>query len=163
MQVKLLIFENVHLGGGKVSGFLSFVGSDPIITGIASLCGITGFLMTVWLAFKTSSINKTIKKINVAKSFNHNRRKFQKIFEGHRLSIVKDNDHSQEIISEIESMLQQYKYQFKAIFTWYDYWLIWKFGRMLKRNLLDIEFQTIASYLAELSGRLSKEEDSNIA
>jgi len=142
--------------------FLSTIGSDLRITGIASLCGIVGLLITIWLAFKTNNINKTIKRINTAKNFNHKRDTFQQTFEGHRLSIVEDSDHSQRLISEIESLLQQYKYQFRAIFTWHDYWLIWKFGHMLRKKPSEIDFPKVASYLAEISGRLSKEEDSNI-
>lgn len=142
-----------------IGTWLISIGSDPLIVGIASLSSIVGLVITVAISVKTHSISKTLKKMNTAADYNDSRESFQRAFEGHRRSIIEDNDHSQRLVSNINTQLQQYKYQFREVFTLYDRWVIFRFSRILKKDLNRLNFNQVCSYLSEVSGRLSKKED----
>lgn len=142
-----------------IARFLSFLGTSPYIQGVSSLCGILGFVLTIVVAVRTAKINKILRYNEITSRYNRERLKFQKIFEGHRMSITEDQIHTKQLLTDILKDVEAYRVQFSEILSWCEKIRLALFIRQLKKEPKRIDYNLISNYLASISGRLSKKGD----
>lgn len=142
-----------------VARFLSFLGTNPYVIGISSLCGILGFVLTIIVAGRTAKINKILRYNEITSRYNKERLRFQKTFEGHRMSITEDQIHSKQILTDILKNVEAYRVQFSEILSWYERIRLAMFISQLKKEPEQADYNLISNYLASISGRLSKKGD----
>ena len=138
---------------------LFFLGTNEIIMGISSLCGIVGFILTILVSIRTSKINKILKYNQTTEQYNKERLRFQRAFEGHRKSIVEDNIKTEKIIKDILKNVEEYRIKFDFILSLKTKITLYLFIFILKKDYKKVDFNKVCNYLAILSGRLSKKEE----
>lgn len=142
-----------------VARFLSFLGTNPYVLGITSLCGIIGLVLTIIVAIKTSKISKILKHNEITSQYNRERTSFQKAFEGHRKSITVDGLRSKKLLSDILENVEAYRIKFSVILSWHEKIRLALFVRQLKKKPEQADYNLISNNLASISGRLSKKGD----
>ena len=138
---------------------LSFLGTNEVILGVASLVGIVGFVLTVFVSIRTSKISKILKYNQVTSQYNKERLAFQRTFEGHRKSIVEDGIKSNKLLKDILQNTEEYRIKFGEIMTLKEKITLFKFSQILKKEASKVDYNKVSNYLASLSGRLSKKGD----
>lgn len=138
---------------------LKFLGTNEIVLGIASLTGIGGFILTVFISIRTSKISKILKYNQVTSQYNKERLAFQRTFEGHRKSIVEDGIKSDKLLKDILQNIEEYRAKFDEILSPKDKITLFRFSQILKKETEKVNYNKVSNYLASLSGRLSKKED----
>lgn len=138
---------------------LSFFASNTYILGFVSIFSLLGFLLTVFVAIRTNKISKIIHYNKVTEQYNEERLSFQKSFEGHRITIIKDNIKSDLILKDILRQVEEYRVKFDVILTIKERITLFCFIRILKKESKEVDWNIVCNYLAKLSGRLSKKED----
>ena len=139
--------------------FLQFMGTNSVILGIASISGIAGFCITIIVALRTVRINKILQFNEVASAYNKTRRAFQKTFDGHRTSILEDNNRTDVLLKDILKQVESYDAQFHELLSLKERIVLWRFKRILRKRYDKVSFIAVCNHLAELSGRLSKHEE----
>ncbi len=142
-----------------IINILKFFGTNEIVLGIASLVGIVGFFLTVFVSLRTDKISKILKYNQVTSQYNKERSAYQKTFEGHRKSIVEDNIKSDKLLKDILQNVEAYRTKFGEILSLKEKMTLFFFSQHLKKESKKVDYNKISNYLASLSGRLSKKED----
>lgn len=142
-----------------IARFLIFLGSNEVILGIATLVSILGFILTVFVSIRTSKISKILKYNQITSQYNKERLAFQKTFIGHRNSIVEDNLRSDKLLKDILQNVEEYRTKFGEIMSIWEKFTLFMFIQLLKKESDKVNYNTVCNYLAILSGRLSKKED----
>lgn len=145
-----------------VEKILHFLGTDPIVLGIATVCGIIGFVLTIFVTIKTAKINKVLKYNKVTEQYNDDRKSYQRCFDGYKTTIIEDDLKTEKILKDLLSKVEAYLANFNEIISLREKFTLNIFIRVLKKDyneLTDSDWNTICNYLAKLSGRLSKKED----
>lgn len=142
-----------------LKSFFVFLATNEVFLGISSLCGLVGFVLTIAVTAKTSRISNLLKYNEITSRYNKERLGFQKTFEGHRESIMKDGIKSDRILKEILKNVESYRVQFSKILTIKEKITLLMFMHLLKKEREYVNFNSVCNYLATLSGRLSKKED----
>ena len=138
--------------------FLENISTTKAITGIASICGILSFILTIFILIKTSNINKILKTNETISLYNKEIKSFQKTFDGHIMSIIEDNNRSDILINNILKNIVQFDSKFSNIFSIGDRNRIFWFKRLLKKEANKVDFNKVTNYLAIISGKLVKIE-----
>ncbi len=138
---------------------LKFLGTNEIVLGIASLFGIIGFVLTVFVSIRTAKISKVLKYNQITSQYNKERLAFQKTFGGHRKSIVEDGIKSNKLLKDILQNTEEYRIKFGEIMSIKEKFTLYRFSRILKKESDKVDYNKVSNYLASLSGRLSKKED----
>ena len=138
---------------------LEFFGTNQIVLGISSLCGIIGFALTIFVSIRTSKISKILKYNATTSQYNKERTAFQKTFEGHRGSITEDGLKSQKLLKDILKNVEEYSVKFHDILSVKDRITLFFFKRILMQEYGKVNWNKVSNYLATLSGRLSKKEE----
>lgn len=146
-------------GNNVLIDFFELLGTNPIVLGVCSLLGIIGFLLTVFVAIRTSKISKILKYNRVTEAFNKERLSFQKTFEGHRKSIIEDDIKTDKILKDILKNVEAYRVKFNDILPISERIKLFFFIRLLKKKADKVDFNSVCNYLATFSGRLSKKGD----
>lgn len=142
-----------------LNNFFKFFGTNEIVLGIASLAGIIGFILTIFVTVRTAKISRILKYNDVTSLYNKERIAFKKTFEGHRQSIIEDRIETDTILKNILQNVEEYHAKFSEILSIREKITLWFFSRLLKKKSSDVDFNKVCNYLAILSGRLSKKED----
>lgn len=142
-----------------VLSWLQFLGTNPVTLGIASLCGILGFVLTIVVTIRTSNISKLLKYNDTVAEYNRKKQGFQRAFDGHRTSILEDENKTNRLLKDILKNVEEYDSQFHNLLPIKERITLWHFKRILKKPAEEANFNQICNYLATLSGRLSKKED----
>lgn len=142
-----------------VARFLAFFGTNRYILGVASLCGIVSFILTVIVTNRTAKISKILKHNEITSRYNKERTGFQKTFEGHRKSITVDGLRSKQLLTDILQNVEAYRAEFSEILGFREKIRISMFIRQLKKEPARADYNRISNYLASISGRLSKKGD----
>jgi len=127
--------------------------------GISSLCGIIGFILTIFVAIRTSKISKILKRNEITSQYNKERLAFQNTFEGHRKSITVDGMRSKKLLTDILKNVEAYRAKFSEILSWREKVRLSLFIRQLKKEPEQADYNLISNYLASISGRLTKKGD----
>ena len=138
---------------------LKFLGTNEIVLGIASLLGIVGFALTVFVSIRTAKISKILKYNQVTSQYNKERLAFQRTFEGHRKSIVEDEIKSNKLLKDILQNIEAYRLKFGEIMSLKEKITLFFFSQLLKKESDKVDYNKASNYLATISGRLSKKED----
>ena len=138
---------------------LKFLGTNEIVLGIASLLGIVGFALTVLVSIRTAKISKILKYNQVTSQYNKERLAFQRTFEGHRKSIVEDEIKSNKLLKDILQNIEAYRLKFGEIMSLKEKITLFFFSQLLKKESNKVDYNKVSNYLAAISGRLSKKED----
>lgn len=138
---------------------LEFMGTNNIVLGLASVCGILGFFMTVIVTIRTANIGKILKYNQVSAQYNKERTAFQKTFEGHRSSIIDDDIKSDKLLKDILKNTEEYRIKFGELLTRSEKIRLYFFIRELKKEAVNVNWNSISNYLAIFSGRLAKREE----
>ena len=138
---------------------LKFLGTNEIVLGIASLLGIVGFALTVFVSIRTAKISKILKYNQVTSQYNKERLAFQRTFEGHRKSIVEDEIKSNKLLKDILQNIEAYRLKFGEIMSLKEKITLFFFSQHLKKESDRVDYNKVSNYLAAISGRLSKKED----
>lgn len=138
---------------------LRFFGKNEIVLGIASLVGILGFILTVFVSIRTANISKILRSNQLTNQYNRERLAFQKAFIGHQKSILEDEIRTDKLIKDILQQVESYRTKFSEIMTLHEKLTVFRLIRLLKRRSDRADWNGICNCLALLSGRLSKKED----
>lgn len=138
---------------------LEFLGTNEVVLGIASLVGIVGFALTVFVSIRTAKISKILKYNQVTSQYNKERLAFQRTFEGHRKSIIEDDIRSDKLLKDILQNIEAYRIKFGEIMSFKEKTTLFFFSQLLKKESEKVDYNKVSNYLASLSGRLSKKED----
>jgi hypothetical protein len=138
---------------------LRFFGKNEAILGVATLTGIIGFILTIFVSIRTSKINKILKHNQLTSQYNKERLAFQKTFEGHRNSIIADGLHSNKLLKDILQNVEEYRAKFGEIMSLSERYSLHNFSHILRKETDKVDYNKVCNYLALLSGRLSKRED----
>ena len=136
-----------------------FLGTNPVILGITSFCGILGFILTIKVTLQTRSISKILKYNKITAQYNSERKGFGKMFEGHRSSIIDDKIKSDRILKDILTNTESFKAKFWTIMPLYEKIKLNLFQRELKKIAVNANWNSIVNYLAFFAGRLTKKEE----
>ena len=101
----------------EIEKILFFFGTNELILGIASLCGIVGFALTVIVTIRTARISKILRYNEITTNYNKERIGFQRTFEGHRVSITEDNIRTDKILKDILKNVEEYRVKFQEILS----------------------------------------------
>jgi len=142
-----------------VEAILRFMGTNEIILGIASVCGIAGFVLTILVSIRTKRIGKILKYNQTASQYNRERKAYQSAFEGHRASIFEDGLRSDKLLNDILRNVEAYQTKFQEILSFKEKIILLVLKHYLKKKSGDANYRAIANHLATLSGRLSKKEE----
>lgn len=142
-----------------ITKFLSFLGTNPYLLGISSLCGILSFILTVIVTMRTAKINKILRYNEITSRYNKERTAFQNVFEGHRKSIMEDGLQSNRLQNDILKNVEAYRAQFSEILSLREKIRLARFVSLLKKEPDQINYNSICVYLASISGRLSRKGD----
>lgn len=140
----------------EIEKILSFFGTNELILGIASLCGIVGFALTVIVTIRTSKISKILRFNEITANYNKERIGFQRTFEGHRLSITEDNIRTDKILKDILKNVEEYRVKFQEILSFQEKLWLKLLIYQLKKEASYANWNSICNRLAILSGHLSK-------
>lgn len=140
-----------------IENFISWLNSPKVIAW-NTLFGIIGFFITIFVAFKTRSIGKELERIKVVKKYNRNRSTYRETFKGHLESITKDEICDRQLVKSILGDLEGYKHSFHSIFILEDRITIFCLEHHLKKEHDKIDFNQVSNHLANIVGRLTKEE-----
>ena len=140
----------------QIEKILSFLGTNELIFGIASLCGIVGFVLTVIVTIRTAKISKILRYNEITSSYNKERTGFQRTFEGHRVSITEDNIRTDKILKDILKNVEEYRIKFKEILSFQEKIRLHLLVHQLKKEANRANWNSICNGLATLSGHLSK-------
>lgn len=99
---------------------LRFFGKDEIVLGIASLVGILGFILTVFVSIRTANISKILRSNQLTNQYNRERLAFQKAFIGHQKSILEDGIRTDKLIKDILQQAESYRTKYSEIMTLYE-------------------------------------------
>ena len=140
----------------EIDRILSFFGTNELILGIASLCGIAGFALTVIVTIRTAKISKILRYNEITANYNKERIGFQRTFEGHRLSITEDNIRTDKILKDILKNVEEYRVKFQEILSFQEKLWLKLLIYQLKKEASYANWNSICNRLAILSGHLSK-------
>lgn len=139
--------------------FLEYFATDKVVLGIVSLTGILGFILTVFVSIRTNKISKILKYNQITSQYNKERLAFQKSFLGHSASITVDGNKTEKLLKEILAQVESYRIKFKYILSLREKITLFFFIRILKKEVRQVNWNSVCNYLAKLSGRLSKKEE----
>lgn len=140
----------------EIEKILSFFGTNELILGIASLCGIVGFALTVIVTIRTAKISKILRYNEITSNYNKERTGFQRTFEGHRVSITEDNIRTDKILKDILKNVEEYRVKFQEILSMQEKFRLQLLVHQLKKEADSANWNSICNGLAILSGHLSK-------
>ena len=138
---------------------LQFLGTNSVVLGIVSICGIVGFILTIIVTVRTSHISKIMRYNDITSAYNKQRRAFKSTFDGHRESIMQDGDKTDRLLKNILKTVEEYDSQFHDIMSLTEKITLWRFKSILKKDAEKVNFNVVCNFLATLSGRLSKKGD----
>lgn len=139
--------------------FLEFLGTNEIALGVTSLTGLASFALTIVVTIRTAKISRVLKYNEISSRYNRERIGFKKAFEGHRQSIMCDGIRNDTILKSILQNVEEYHAKFSEIFSITERVNLWRFSRLLKKEVSEVDFNKVCNYLAQISGRLAKKED----
>ena len=145
-----------------IENALRFLGTDPIVLGIATISGIVGFILTIVVAIKTANINKVLKYNRITEQYNDDRMSFQRSFDGYKTTIIVDKLKTENLLKDILTKVESYRANFDEIISIREKITLNLFIRILKKDFNEIDesdWNKICNYLAKLSGRLTKKEE----
>ncbi len=145
-----------------IENALRFLGTDPIVLGIATISGIVGFILTIVVAIKTANINKVLKYNRITEQYNDDRMSFQRSFDGYKTTIIVDKLKTENLLKDILTKVESYRANFDEIISVREKITLNLFIRILKKDFNEIDesdWNKICNYLAKLSGRLTKKEE----
>lgn len=140
----------------EIEKILFFFGTNELILGIASLCGIVGFALTVIVTIRTARISKILRYNEITTNYNKERIGFQRTFEGHRVSITEDNIRTDKILKDILKNVEEYRVKFQEILSFQEKLRLKLLIYQLKKESGYANWNSICNGLAILSGHLSK-------
>lgn len=142
-----------------LEAILRFLGTNELVLGIASFCGIVGFALTIFVSVRTTKISKILKHNQLTSQYNKERLAFQNTFEGHRSSITEDNIKTEKLLKDILKNVEEYRNKFNGLLSFQDRLRLFWFSMLLKKEPMDVNWNSICNNLAIISGRLGKKED----
>ena len=142
-----------------VLNILRFFGTNHIVLGVCSLMAMLGFVFTLIIVFKTSTIAKVLQYNYVIDVYNKERVGFQKTFTGHMTSITEDRICSDKLLKTILSNVEAYRVKFNDILSYREKGELKALCKLLKKSATEANFNDVCNHLAILSGRLSKKGD----
>lgn len=138
--------------------WLQFLGTNPVALGIASLCGISGFVLTTVVTIRASHIRELLKYNDTVAEYNKKKQRFQRAFDCHRASILENKSKTNMLLKDILKNVEEYDSQFHNLLPFKERLTLWHFKSVLKKPAEEANLNQICNYLSTLSGRLSKKE-----
>lgn len=139
--------------------FLNLLGTNPVILGVVTICSILGFILTVVVTVRTAKISRILQFNDAANEYNKERQAFQKAFDGHRSSILEDDNKTDKLLKDILALVESYDSKFHKLLSVREKYILWRFKKILMGKSNKVDFNSVCNYLAKLSGRLSKKEE----
>lgn len=133
--------------------------TTPIAVALSFYFTVTGFVLTVFVFFRTHKISKILKYNAIVEKYNHERLHYLAKFSGHSSSIIDDNVKTRQIILMIYRDLTSYQEKFKKVLPYKKRLQNFYFLQYLRKNHLKINFDTVTIHLSKICGYLEKEED----
>lgn len=145
-----------------MDAFINAWGSDEYRMGIAALCSVVGFALSVWLLILTGKVNRKINKklqqYSDIENFNKNREKYRTDLESYQMLISKDGKLNADIAYKVLNIITEFE-NHRSLIGIKDRLKIWR----LKVHLNDFEKEKskkkIASKLSYFISRFNKKEE----
>ena len=138
---------------------LKWLGTNEYMLGFISLLSIIGFLITIVVERRTATIDKILKHNELAATYNRERMAFAKSFTGHHDSIIKDGDHSTELVDSILKTITELTTKYSTLLPIRTRFRIWLIERQLMKKDEVIDFHKLSKRLVLLSAYLGKKEE----
>ncbi len=126
-----------------------------------SISGILGFILSIYVTYKSSSISKTLNHITAAQNYNKYKTKFAARFKGYKDSILKDDLKTRQIVHAILEDIYKFEMQYEILLSLKDLSKLFFIKLYLKKNFDKVDFDKVCAYLDFLIGRCYKEEEEN--
>lgn len=145
--------------------FISFIssvekiGQNKILIGLSTIFGILGGIISIYLLFKTKKISKILQLNKTVIDYNESRVGYQRTFEGHRRTIDSGDERSNSLFKDILGDVEAYKSKFNQVIHWRERWNLFLLVNELKKNAEEVDCNKVSNHLAQIYGRLEKEED----
>lgn len=149
----LSLIENIFRWCVKV------IESD-LFTVICGIITVIGFLMTVYISIKTKSIHKRIAEYKVVSSFNKNRKKYQKTFEGYQNAISQDDVDIYKTKINMLNDVNTVREAYSKIWSWRQKLLLLCLKKELEKKE-GINVNKICNWMSKLIAVLSVEMEEN--
>lgn len=136
----------------------NFLNSPPGIA-LSAICGIIGFVLSLFIFFTTNSVKREIKRRKEVNKYNRERVKLQKILKGYIDSINDDSIKTRGLVSDILVYIGKIENQFSGLLHISEKWELHILKLQLHRKHEKIDFDSVSKGLATFIGQLSKEEE----
>lgn len=120
--------------------FIRLANDNPIFVFIISIAGLVGFLITIYLFFKTKNISKTLRNISIAKNFNKERNQSIERLKGFATNFIEDLDNISlsTLRYDLHCELNILRSKYKTLFSFNERYKIFVFIQMVSRKKLDL-------------------------
>ncbi len=140
--------------------FIINIGSNEFLTGIATICTIIGFCLTIYLTWRTNKMNKILRYNSSIYKYNEEYNEYKGVFNGHRVSIEKDNTKTKSHLNDILSHLESFNAKFNSILSKDEKQIIRKLRKIINKDKqTENDYNIICRCLASLTGKMSEKED----
>lgn len=141
--------------------FINNLNANTYFIFFVSISGILGFILSIYVTYKSHSISKTLNHITAAQNYNKYKAKFAARFKGYKDSILKDDLKTRQIVHAILEDIYKFEMQYEILLSLKDLSKLFFIKIYLKKNFDKVDFNKVCSYLDFLIGRCYKEEDEN--
>ena len=145
----------------NIQKVVSWFGANEFILGLATITGLLGFVLTVFVTIKTTRISKILKRNLLIQDYNRHRSAYAKMFIGHRDSILKDGLRTELLWTDILKTVVEYNTRYSQLSSIRERLFLWRLLHLLKKKNSDANFTKVATRLAILAGYLQKKEVKN--
>ena len=136
---------------------INHAGTSAVFNFFASAASLAGLALTVCLLIKSSSMSNALKRIELSKKFNRERKLTADRFKGFVKSIANDGIATRALVHDISQEVQRFERKYKSILALSDIWN----AHRTKRNLMSkkIDFDKLCHQLDRIVVKLNIEEE----
>lgn len=127
-----------------------------MLSKIADICGIVGFLITVRLLFKSDALQKEIE--NQRSDYMKEQRTIRERLISLRMNIVEDNLINMKVISDLRTQLFSFKQKFKRLLNHEDKTRMKRTLKLLKNDTEKIDKKALCVELDYFVARFERKE-----
>ena len=133
---------------------------NPVFTFICAAAGLIGFVLTVYVFFKTQNIDQQLRQLRTKQLYNQNREIYHSNLNGYTQNLLDDNVQRLSFYKEILKTVSELQANYSNLFSFKDKITIYVLKKYLRQETIDKN--KVANSLTELAARLTKQEDEKL-
>lgn len=133
---------------------------NPVFTFICAAAGLIGFVLTVYVFFKTQNIDQQLRQLRTKQLYNQNREIYHSKLNGYTQNLLDDNVQRLSFYKEILKTVSELQANYSNLFSFKDKITIYVLKKYLRQETIDKN--KVANSLTELAARLTKQEDEKL-